>query len=36
MSTCAITFGGAQLILSGITLFNMDYIPTAWEIVLAF
>lgn len=36
MSTCAITFGGAQLILSGVSLLRPDYIPNAWETVLTF
>lgn len=36
MSACSITFGGAQLILSGVTLFNPEYEVSAWETVLTF
>lgn len=36
MSTCAIAFGGSQLILSGPTLFTDTYTPTAWQTLLTF
>lgn len=36
MSTCAITFGGAQLILSAISLFDSSYVPATWHTVLVF
>ncbi|VUC20663.1 unnamed protein product [Clonostachys rosea] len=36
MSTCAITFGGAQLILSGVSLFDAGFVPTPWQTVLTF
>lgn len=36
MSTCAIGFGGAQLILSTPALFIDDYVATAWQTVLTF
>ncbi|KAI1918339.1 hypothetical protein LOZ58_002055 [Ophidiomyces ophidiicola] len=34
--TLSINFGGAQLILSAITLWNEDYVPNAWQTVLTF
>ncbi|KAG6152977.1 hypothetical protein E4U37_003341 [Claviceps purpurea] len=34
--TLSINFGGAQLILSAITLFNPDYAPAPWQTVLCF
>ncbi|KAG5977134.1 hypothetical protein E4U55_007034 [Claviceps digitariae] len=34
--TLSINFGGAQLILSAVTLFNPDYAPTQWQTVLCF
>ena len=36
MSTCAITFGGSQLILSGVSLLKPDFMPNAWQTVLTF
>ncbi|KAL2418211.1 Polyamine transporter TPO5 [Exophiala dermatitidis] len=36
MSTCAITFGGAQLILSAPALFRDDWLATPWQTVLTF
>lgn len=32
----SINFSGAQLILSAITLWDLDYVPTAWQTVLCF
>lgn len=34
--TLSINFGGAQLILSAITLWNDDFVPNAWQTVLMF
>jgi len=34
--TLSINFGGAQLILSAISLWNLDYVPNAWQTVLCF
>lgn len=34
--TLSINFGGAQLILSAITLWNEDFVATAWQTVLMF
>ena len=34
--TLSINFGGAQLILSAITVFNIDFVPNAWQTVLMF
>ena len=34
--TLSINFGGAQLILSAVTLFDPDYVPTQWQTVLCF
>ncbi|KAK5163607.1 uncharacterized protein LTR77_010556 [Saxophila tyrrhenica] len=34
--TLSINFGGAQLILSAITLWREDYVPNAWQTVLMF
>lgn len=34
--TLSINFGGAQLILSAISLWNEDYVPNAWQTVLTF
>lgn len=34
--TLSINFGGAQLILSAITLWNEDFVPNAWQTVLMF
>lgn len=34
--TLSINFGGAQLILSGINIFNENYVPNAWQTVLMF
>ena len=34
--TLSINFGGAQLILSAINIFNEDYVPNAWQTVLMF
>lgn len=36
MSTCAIGFGGGQLILSAPTLFRDDWLATPWQTVLTF
>ncbi|KAM5367245.1 hypothetical protein ACJZ2D_010078 [Fusarium nematophilum] len=34
--TLSINFSGAQLILSGITIFNEDFVPNEWQTVLCF
>ncbi|KAJ9494072.1 hypothetical protein H2202_010500 [Exophiala xenobiotica] len=34
--TLSINFSGAQMILSAITLWNEDYVPTAWQTILMF
>ncbi|KAG6006741.1 hypothetical protein E4U21_006726 [Claviceps maximensis] len=34
--TLSINFGGAQLILSAVTLFDPDYAPTQWQTLLCF
>lgn len=34
--TLSINFGGAQLILSAISIFNEDYVPNTWQTVLMF
>ncbi|EEP78754.1 hypothetical protein UREG_03600 [Uncinocarpus reesii 1704] len=34
--TLSINFGGAQLILSAITLWNEDYVPNEWQTILTF
>jgi hypothetical protein len=34
--TASITFGGSQLVLAAITLWNEDYVPTAWQTVLTY
>ncbi|KAJ9663867.1 hypothetical protein H2198_000627 [Neophaeococcomyces mojaviensis] len=34
--TLSINFGGAQLILSAISLWNEDYVPNAWQTILCF
>lgn len=34
--TLSINFSGAQMILSAITLWHEDYIPTAWQTILMF
>lgn len=34
--TLSINFGGAQLILSAITLWNEDFVPNSWQTVLTF
>ncbi|KAJ9666045.1 hypothetical protein H2201_003723 [Coniosporium apollinis] len=34
--TLAINFGGAQLLLSAISLWNEDFVPNAWQTVLMF
>ncbi len=34
--TLSINFGGAQLILSAITLWRVDFVPNAWQTVLMF
>ncbi|GHJ84023.1 hypothetical protein NliqN6_0425 [Naganishia liquefaciens] len=34
--TASITFGGSQLVLAAITLWNDTYVPTAWQTVLTY
>lgn len=34
--TTSILFGGAQLVLAAITLWNDTYVPTAWQTVLTY